>query len=78
MIEAMACARPIVTTDTPGCRELVIDEGNRLLVQPRDTAALAKAVFRLIDDPSMLEKMGYEGRLLAERGYSPSKVKKKF
>lgn len=78
LIEAMACARPIVTTRTPGCRELVISERNGLLVQPRDAASLAMAVFRLLNDPLRLEKMGYEGRLLAERAYSLPKVIKEI
>ena len=44
LIEAAACARPIVTTDTPGCREVVHDGDNGLLVPPRSPAALVRRV----------------------------------
>ena len=41
MIEAAACALPLVTTNVPGCREVVTDEKDGLLVQLRDVATLA-------------------------------------
>lgn len=51
MLEAMAGGRPVVTTDIRGCRELVVDGVNGLLVPPRDTFALAGALRRVRDAP---------------------------
>ena len=51
LLEAAACARPIVTTDAPGCREVVSDGVNGLLVPLKDPGALADALKRLIGDP---------------------------
>ncbi|HBC07638.1 MAG TPA: glycosyltransferase family 1 protein, partial [Rhodospirillaceae bacterium] len=44
LLEAAACARPLIATDVPGCRALVRDGENGLLVPPRDPQALADAI----------------------------------
>lgn len=49
VLEAMATARPIITADTPGCRETVRDGVNGFLVPPMDANALASAMLQLID-----------------------------
>jgi len=74
LIEAMACARPIITTDMPGCRELVREERNGVLIKPNDAIDLANALSRLLNDPLLRQKMGYEGRLIAVEDYSLPKV----
>ena len=65
LIEAAACARPVVTTDVPGCREIVRDGENGLLVPPRDGAATAVALGRLIADRALRAKFGARGRAIA-------------
>ncbi len=65
LLEAAACGRSIVTTDVSGCREVVRDGINGLLVPPRNPSALAKALMKLIDDPALRGKMGANGRKLA-------------
>ncbi|MCY4069876.1 MAG: glycosyltransferase family 4 protein [Chloroflexi bacterium] len=62
LIEAAACGRACVTTDTPGCREIVRHGENGLLVPPEDVDALAAAVERLIRDPALRQEMGAKGR----------------
>lgn len=62
LIEAAACALPLVTTDVPGCREVVTDEVNGLLVPPRNAAALADAIARLQDDPELAQRVGRAAR----------------
>lgn len=62
LIEAAACGRAIVATDVPGCREVVEDGVNGLLVPPGDPQALAQALARLLDDASMRKQMGAAGR----------------
>ncbi len=62
LIEAAATGLPIVTADTVGCREAVIDGQTGLLVPARDADALADALRRLIVDPAMRARMGAAGR----------------
>jgi glycosyltransferase involved in cell wall biosynthesis len=74
LMEAAACGRPIVTTDAPGCREVVRHQKNGLLVPPRDGHALAAALRTLIRDPELRLSMGRNGRSLAENEFSLERV----
>jgi glycosyltransferase involved in cell wall biosynthesis len=65
LIEAAACALPLVTTDAPGCREVVTDGMDGLLVPVKDAGALAKAIARLQDDPALAAKLGAAARVKA-------------
>lgn len=65
LIEAGACALPLVTTDVPGCREVVTDGVDGLLVPVRDAEALAKAIARLQDDPELSARLGQAARAKA-------------
>ena len=58
LIEAAACAQPLITTDVPGCREVVTDGVDGLLVPVRDAKALAQAIRRLDDDPAFARRIG--------------------
>jgi glycosyltransferase involved in cell wall biosynthesis len=62
LLEAAACALPIVTTDVPGCREVVGHRENGLLVPPRDAQALAAAIRECYERPGERERMGRAGR----------------
>ncbi|MFM8722335.1 MAG: glycosyltransferase, partial [Acidimicrobiaceae bacterium] len=70
LIEAASAGRPIVTTDVPGCREVVTHMVNGLLVQPRDALALATAIEKLVKSPNLRKSMGSENRRKAEAEYS--------
>ncbi|WP_449243003.1 glycosyltransferase family 4 protein [Desulfovibrio sp.] len=74
LLEAMSMARPIIASDTPGCRETVIPRRNGFLVPPRDPQALARAMERFILDPELIAEMGAESRLLAERRFGSEQV----
>lgn len=74
LIEAAACGRPIVTTDMPGCREIVHHGWNGILVPPRDVESLAEALDYLIRDPSLRRTMGRRGRQLAETQFAIEQV----
>lgn len=74
LIEAAASGLPIVTTDVPGCREIVRPGESGLLVPPRDPAALAAALRRLIEDAELRRRMGVAGRRLAETGFSVESI----
>ncbi|HWX29154.1 MAG TPA: glycosyltransferase family 4 protein [Steroidobacteraceae bacterium] len=69
LIEAAAAGKPIVTTDTPGCRDIVRHGYNGLLVTPRRPDLLANALAELIDDKEKRLAMGRKGRELVEQEF---------
>ncbi|MDW8107247.1 MAG: glycosyltransferase family 4 protein [Armatimonadota bacterium] len=76
--EAMAMARPVITTDAPGCRETVIDGVNGFLVPPRDVRALAQAMERFIQRPELIITMGQASRKLAEERFDAKKINRRL
>jgi glycosyltransferase involved in cell wall biosynthesis len=76
LIEAMASSRAIVTTDIPGCRELVANGRNGIVVVPRDVNGLSAALELLIRDPERCRQMGKAGRLIVEKTLSLDQVLK--
>jgi glycosyltransferase involved in cell wall biosynthesis len=62
LLEAAACGKALVATDVPGCREIVRDRFNGLLVSPRDPLALAAAIQELLSDREVREVMGQRSR----------------
>ncbi len=74
LIEGAACGRPLVTTDSPGCREIAREGQNALLVPPSDVRALTSALERLIHDGALRRSLGARGRQIAEREFSLSLV----
>lgn len=74
LLEAAACGRPIVTTDTSGCREIVNDGVNGFLVPVRDSHALAEALEKLILDKQLRKTMGAAGRQKVEQEFSDAIV----
>lgn len=74
LIEAASCARAVVTTDVPGCRDAIEPGETGLLVPVRDAQALADAIARLAEDPALRQAMGAAGRALAEREFNIERV----
>lgn len=62
LIEAAASGCALVTTDVPGCREVVTHALDGLLVPVRDGEALARAIARLQDDPALRLRLAEAGR----------------
>ena len=62
LLEAASCARPIIASDMPGCREVVVPGETGLLVPPHDVPALADAIATLARDPGLRRCMGAAGR----------------
>jgi len=60
--QALATATPLITSDTPACRELLEDERDALLVPPGDPEALAVAIRRLAAGPDLARDLGLRGR----------------
>ena len=73
-LEALATAKPIITTDSPGCRETVIHDGNGYLVPVRDPVAMAEAMRKLVGDRDQIRIMESRSRKLAEEIYDVDKV----
>lgn len=71
-------ARPVITTDAPGCRETVVPGVNGFLVPPRDAQVLAEAMERFIHEPDLIVRMGQESRRLAEERFDARKVNERF
>ena len=76
--EAMAMGRPVITTDVPGCRETVVDGLNGFMVPPRNVPALAEAMLKFIQTPSLVATMGTESRRLAEERFDVGKINRKL
>jgi glycosyltransferase involved in cell wall biosynthesis len=62
MLEAAACGLPLVATDVPGCREIVEDGVNGLLIPPRNSAALAEAIAHLDRNRAQCRVLGDASR----------------
>jgi glycosyltransferase involved in cell wall biosynthesis len=70
LLEAGACGLPLITTDTSGCKEVVADGENGLLVPVADGPALAHAIERLLDDPALAGRLAGEARKRVVRDFS--------
>jgi glycosyltransferase involved in cell wall biosynthesis len=69
LIEAAACGRAVVTTDSPGCRDAIIPNVSGLLIPVRDSIKLAEAILGLVNDQDLRAAMGKTGRCLAEQEF---------
>jgi len=74
LLEAAACARPIVTSDAPGCREIVRPGENGLLAPVGDTAALTAALDELLTHPETWQPLGQAGRRRVAENFSLEKI----
>jgi glycosyltransferase involved in cell wall biosynthesis len=77
-VEAMACAKPVVSTNAGGPAETVVDSETGYLVAPDHPAALAERVLRLLRDPDLRQRMGDAGRARVERLFSASAMAARF
>lgn len=74
LLEALATGRPIVTTNIPGCADLVVDGKNGILVEPKNIDALSSALELLICSPKKWQEIGAFGRKIAEKYYDSERV----
>ena len=75
LLEAAACGKALISTDMPGCREVVKPEKNGLLVKPRDPEELAAAINSLLENHDLRTQMGQESRKLVEAEFGVERVK---
>ena len=79
LIEAASMAKPLIATDVPGCREVVIHEVNGFLCEVKNSGSLAEAIKRFIKlDYSDKIQMGLKSRELAERKFDIKKVNNSY
>ena len=78
ILEALATARPVITTDLPGCRDAVEDGVNGILVAPRNAKDLAAAMERFAEDPALIEDMGTASLQLARQTYDVELVNRQL
>ena len=67
ILEAMACATPVIASDTPGLSGYVRDGIDGRTVAPGDAAALRRTVQELWEDPVQARRLGDAGRDIVER-----------
>jgi glycosyltransferase involved in cell wall biosynthesis len=73
-MEAAASGRAIVTTDVPGCSEIVHQGVNGMVVQPRNAPALAEAIEKLLKDSALRCQMASRSREIAVKEFSEAAV----
>ncbi|MEM7452753.1 MAG: glycosyltransferase family 4 protein [Planctomycetota bacterium] len=74
ILESLATGLPVITTNSRGCRETVIDGQNGILIEPRDIAGLTAAMESFLEDPGRTVPMGKASRELAETRYDVNKI----
>lgn len=74
LLEAAAAGRAVITTNVPGCRDAIRENITGVLVPVRDSAALALAIKKLVQNDNLRKSMGENGRLLAEREFAIEKI----
>ncbi len=76
LLEAAACGRPMVATDTTGCREIAIEGKTALTVPVNDASALAEAMTKMATDPEMRARFGKAARELVVERFSAGAIGK--
>jgi glycosyltransferase involved in cell wall biosynthesis len=74
LLEAAACGRPMIATDVPGCREVVLTGKTGVLVPLDDPAALANAIETLAGSPELRARYGDAARRLAVERFSAEAI----
>ncbi len=78
IIEAMACGKPVISTDGGGIPEFLHDGENGLLVPRNDPQALAQAFIKLLNEPQTRDGMGKKGRDLVASDFSWKQIAKNY
>ena len=79
LLEAASMAKPLIATDVPGCREVVINDYNGYLCQPADSTDLTEKIRKMAElSQTRLEELGRNSREMAEDKFSEEKVVEKY
>ena len=74
LLEAAACGVALVASDVPGCRDVIDDGANGLLVPPGQPEALAQAILRLMRDAELRRQLGAAARGKVVTDFSADKI----
>ncbi|MFB3764618.1 MAG: glycosyltransferase family 4 protein [Methanotrichaceae archaeon] len=74
LLEAMACERPVISTEIVGVADDVLRFDTGRIVKPGDINALANAIIEILDDDALAAEMGHRGRRLVEEKYTWRKI----
>jgi glycosyltransferase involved in cell wall biosynthesis len=74
LLEAMACQRPVISTEIVGVAEDVLKFNAGRIVKPRDINALAQAILEILKNEDLADEMGKRGRRLVEEKYTWKKI----
>lgn len=78
ILEALSIGMPIITTNTPGCKETVVENENGFLIPPNSLAPLIEACKFFIENPSKINQMGKRSRQLAEEKFDVNIINKQL
>ena len=78
LVEALACECPVVASDLPAIRDVVMDGVNGLLCQPRDSAELAARIGYLFEHPELRRSMGRAGRQYVQSRFDWTTVSSRY
>ena len=70
VVEGMLAGKPVIAANAGGVPEIIINDGTGVLVTPDDSAALAAAIARVIDDPGRAAAIGAAGSAHARRSFT--------
>ena len=74
LLEAAACARPLIATDVPGCREICIDGETGITVPAQNVEALVEALLRMLDTPALAATCAAAARARVEREFTLTRI----
>ena len=77
LLEAASASRPIITTNVPGCKEIVKDQINGILIEAKTINPLAESMKRLLKNKAIRKKMGKAGRKIIKKRFSEEIITKK-
>lgn len=78
ILEAMSMGRPIITTDSPGCRETVEEEINGFKVPIKNVDKLTKKMLWMIENKEKVEEMGRNSRVICEEKFNVHEINKEM
>jgi glycosyltransferase involved in cell wall biosynthesis len=78
LVEAMACALPVVTTPVGAIKTIVTHQETGLIVQPGNPQQLLEAIVAIVSDKTLASRLGQAGRLIVEERYSASSTVEKY
>ena len=78
LLEAMAMGKPVVATDVPGCREVILSGKNGYLIPTNNPNALSEAIYKIVEGMGVLAQFGEFSRKLAVECFDLTKINKQI